>query len=381
MNRSIPGRLLFTALILNFFSCNGPQQEPGESANHQIMQIERENFGVVDSTTVYLYTLRNEKGMEVSITNFGGIVTSIKVPDKNGEFADIVLGFDSLTPYTGEHPYFGCIVGRYANRIARGSFVLEGKTYTLATNNGPNHLHGGLAGFDKKIWKATDQVKNDTASLILEYTSPDGEEGYPGNLSVVVKYSLNNQNELIVSYRATTDAPTPVNLTQHSYFNLAGAGNGDILGHIMMIDADRYTEVDETLIPTGNLPLVEGTPMDFRKPEPIGSRIDQVTGGYDHNYVLNNEGEMRVVARVMEPESGRTLEVLTTEPGIQFYSGNFLDGSITGKQGKTYFKHYGFCLETQHFPDSPNQPGFPDAILEPGEDYKYTAIFRFSVQP
>jgi len=381
MNRSIPGRLLIIALILNFFSCNGPRQAPGESENHQIMQIEREKFGLVDSTEVYLYTLRNETGMEVSITNFGGIVTSIKVPDKNGEFADIVLGFDSLAPYIGEHPYFGCIVGRYANRIAKGSFVLDGKTYTLATNNGPNHLHGGLSGFDKKIWRATDQVKNDTASLILEYTSPDGEEGYPGNLSAVVKYSLNNQNELIVSYHATTDAPTPVNLTQHSYFNLAGAGSGDILGHIMMIDADRYTEVDETLIPTGNLPLVEGTPMDFRSPQSIGARLSQVTGGYDHNYVLNNQGEMKIVARVTEPESGRMLEVLTTEPGIQFYSGNFLDGSITGKQGKTYFQHYGFCLETQHFPDSPNQPEFPDTILEPGEEYKYTAIFRFSVQP
>lgn len=343
------------------------------------MKFTKEFFGTVDSSDVYLYTLENAGGMTVKITNYGGIVTSIMVPGSDGTLADVVLGFDSLQPYLDGHPYFGSIVGRYGNRIANGKFTLDGVEYTLATNNGPNHLHGGIKGFDKVVWNAEERLSDDTASLILRYTSHDGEEGYPGNLSATVTYSITNDNELVIDYMATTDKATPVNLTHHSYFNLGGTQE-DILDHVLTIAADRYVAVNENLIPTGELKEVEGTPMDFSTPHAIGERIAEVPGGYDHTYVLNNTGQMMKVADARDPQTGRFLEVFTGEPGIQFYSGNFLDGSLTGKGGIVYHQHHGFCLETQHFPDSPNQPGFPSTILEPGETYAYTTIYKFSVK-
>lgn len=342
----------------------------------------RRPFGKIAGKTVELFTLKNSKGMEAAITNYGGIVVSLKTPDKAGKMADIVLGFDSLEGYTKEHPYFGAIIGRYGNRIAKGRFRLNGVEYKLATNNGPNALHGGLKGFDKVVW---DVVAADERSVELRYVSKDGEEGYPGTLTATVKYTLTDANELRIDYTATTDKDTVVNLTNHSYFNLAGEGQGDILGHLVEIHADRFTPVDAGLIPTGELKPVAGTPFDFRQPHAIGERIqakdEQIERGkgYDHNFVLNGEmGRLRPAARVVEPKSGRVMEVLTTEPGIQFYTGNFLDGSVKGKGGKAYQFRYGFCLETQHFPDSPNQPTFPTTVLKPGETYKSTTVYKFS---
>jgi aldose 1-epimerase len=370
------------ALLLLLFSCaeRTSQKETSKQPKELNMHLTKERFGLVDdSIQVYLFTMKNKNGVEVKITNYGGIVTSIIVPDKNGSFDDIALGFNRLEPYLAGHPYFGCIVGRYANRIDKGQFTLDGRTYRLATNNGPNHLHGGEEGFDKKVWDADDAAGLDSVAVILNYLSPDGEEGYPGNMQVTVVYTLTNENELIIDYEATSDKATPVNITHHSYFNLAGEGSGDIYDHRLMIDADRYTVVDANLIPTGELRPVEGTPMDFREPHNIGERINLVEGGYDHNYVLNNDGSFALAARVEEPLSGRVMEVFTSEPGMQFYSGNFLDGSITGKSGKKYYQRYGFCLETQHFPDSPNQPGFPNTILRPGETYQYRTVYKFSV--
>jgi aldose 1-epimerase len=343
------------------------------------MSIIKSDFGKTkEGQPVDLYTLTNASGMTVKITNYGGIVTSLQVPDKNGKFDDVVLGFDTLDQYLEGHPYFGALVGRYGNRIAKGKFTLNGTEYQLAANNGENHLHGGIKGFDKVVWNAEMVKKENEMGVKLSYLSKDGEEGYPGNLTAVVTYVLTNDNELIINYKAETDKPTPVNLTHHSYFNLKGAGNGDILGHLLTIDADRFTPVDEGLIPTGELKSVKDTPMDFTVPKAIGERIDQVKGGYDHNYVLNGwDGSLRLAAKVVEPLSGREMEVWTTEPGLQFYTGNFLDGTITGENGKVYNKHYGFCLETQHFPDSPNKAGFPSTILEPGEKYTHTTIYRF----
>ena len=350
--------------------------------------IEKSVFGKTpDGTTVYLYTLRNSKGMEAHITNYGGIVVSLLVPDRDGRPGDIVLGFDSLADYLNDSPYFGCIVGRYGNRIAKGRFALDGKEYTLATNNGPNHLHGGRKGFDKVIWAAEVGSASGGPSLVLTYLSKDGEEGYPGNLSVKVTYQLTDRNELKIEYLASTDKPTVVNLTHHSYFNLAGAGVGDILSHFLMIDADRFTPVDSGLIPTGELRSVHGTPMDFTTATAIGARIDQddeqlhLGRGYDHNFVLRKEGSrLKRAADVYEESSGRVMEVLTTEPGLQFYSGNFLDGHLVGKGGKKYDHRYGFCLETQHFPDSPNKPKYPTTVLGPGQSYSTTTIYRFSTQ-
>jgi aldose 1-epimerase len=344
-----------------------------------------------DGHAVDLFVLTGAQGMQVSITNYGGIVTSLIVPDRKGNLADVVLGFESLDGYLAGHPFFGCIVGRYANRIAKGTFTLEGKKYTLAKNNGENHLHGGNRGFDKMVWKAEATAGKAGPTLRLSRTSPDGEEGYPGNLALTVTYTLTKDNALRIDYAATTDKPTPINLTNHSYFNLAGAGNGDILGHEITINADRFTPVDGGLIPTGELQSVEGTPFDFRKPVAIGARIGQddeqlrLGKGYDHNFVLNRKdpgkgGEPLLAARAYEPTTGRVLEVLTTEPGIQLYCGNFLDGSHKGKGGKAYKHRYGFCLETQHFPDSPNQPSFPTTILRPGETFKSTTIYRFSAR-
>ncbi|MCF8230074.1 MAG: galactose mutarotase [Bacteroidales bacterium] len=343
------------------------------------MKIGKEKFGTVDGYEVDLYTLENIYGMRVRITNFGGIITEIIVPDKAGDFGNVVLGFDSLQPYLGEHPYFGAIIGRYANRIAKGKFTLLDKEYELATNNGPNHLHGGLQGFDKVVWDAKTIEESYRVGLELRYVSRDMEEGYPGNLYAIVTYWLNAENELKIEYKALTDKPTPVNLTNHTYFNL-NYGNGDILDHEILIKADEYTPVDENLIPTGEMKRVAGTPFDFRTMKAIGKDIDKVPGGYDHNFVLNNNDQIAKVAEVYEPKSGRNIEVVTDQPGMQFYTGNFLDGSLLGRDSTVYEKHYGFCLETQHFPDSPNQKEFPNTILFPGQKFVSTTIYRFSTR-
>ncbi|WP_426058162.1 aldose epimerase family protein [Hymenobacter sp. B1770] len=338
-----------------------------------------------DGTEVQLFTLRNASGAKATITNFGGILTSLMVPDKDGKMGDVVLGFDNVSGYQSAEylksgPYFGALIGRYGNRIKGGKFTLDGKTYTLAKNNGPNTLHGGKVGFDKVIWQAEPGTSADGQSLKLTYLSKDGEEGYPGNLNVTVVYTLTNDNALKIDYTATTDKATPINLTNHAYFNLNHGAGKDILGHEVTIPADRYTVVDATLIPTGELRPVKGTPFDFTTPHAIGERIAQVPGGYDHNWVLNGEGKQHAAATVYEPVSGRTMEVTTDEPGIQFYTGNFLDGTLTGKGGTTYGKHAGFCLETQHFPDSPNQPKFPNTVLKPGETFQSTSIYKFGVR-
>ncbi len=349
--------------------------------------ITDEHFGdLADGTGITLYTLTNSQGLEVKIMNYGGVITSVKAPDKNGDFENIVLGFDSLKPYIEEEvPYFGALIGRFGNRIAGSQFAIDGETYQLEANDGTNHLHGGFEGFDKKVWAATPFQTASTVGLKLFMESADGDQGYPGNLKVNVTYTLTNDNELVVDFRATTDKATPVNLTQHSYFNLAG--DGTIVDHLMMIDADKFTPVDDILIPTGELRSVANTPLDFREPVAIGARIGQdnqqlVHGrGYDHNFVLNKEapGAFELAARVVEPISGRVLEVRTEEPGIQFYSGNFLDGTLKG-QGRTYERRNGFCLEPQHFPDALNQPNFASPILRPGEEYSTRMSYTFLTQ-
>lgn len=343
-----------------------------------------------DGVQVDLYRLTNKNGMEAAISTYGGAVVSLKAPDRNGTLEDVVLGYDSLDGYVSDKVYFGAIIGRYGNRIGHAQFTLDGKTYTLAKNNGENTLHGGIKGFNKAVWTAKEIAAKDGQALELTYLSKDGEEGFPGNLNVRVVYTLTDSNELKIEYSATTDKDTVVNLTNHSYFNLLGVGpgTGDILGHVLMIEADKFTPVDSGLIPTGELRAVAGTPFDFRKPAKIGARIKddneqlKLAGGYDHNFVLRRKmGEpMSLAARVAEPASGRILEVWTTEPGIQLYTGNFLDGSIHGKGGVTYTKHMAFCLETQHFPDSPNHPKFLTTELKPGERYHMTTIYKFSVQ-
>lgn len=374
---------ILSLFLFIFNNCDTKtKKEPGEKGK---MTITKATFGrTQDGHPVDLFTMTNANGMTVKITNYGGIVTSLMVPDKNGKPGDVVLGFDTLEKYLAGHPYFGAIVGRYGNRVAKGTFILNGVAYKLAANNGKNHLHGGIKGFDKVVWKAEQINKENEVGIKLSYLSKDGEEGYPGNLSCVVIYTLTNTNELKIQYEAETDKPTPINLTHHSYFNLKSAdssGSGDILGHLLTIHANRYTPVDEGLIPTGELKSVRDSAMDFTRATAIGERIKEVNGGYDHNYVLNNcDGSLRLAARVSEPTSGRVMDVLTTEPGIQFYSGNFLDGRITGKNGTVYNKHDGFCLETQHFPDSPNQPVFPPVILEPGKTYTHTTIYRFRTE-
>lgn len=349
------------------------------------IQMKKQAFGkTADKEAVDLYTLTNSKGMEVQITNFGGIIVSLKTPDRAGKTDDVVLGFESLDGYLKPHPFFGALVGRYANRIAKGVFKLNNTEYKLAQNNNGNHIHGGPRGFDKRVWKARERGDE----LELTYLSKDGEEGYPGNLTVTVTYRLTEDNELRISYAATTDKDTILNLTNHSYFNLAGTNFGDVLAHEVMINADQFTPVDETLIPTGELAPVKGTPFDFTQRTAIGARINDqhpqiVTGkGYDHNWVLNKRGgeTISLAASVYEPTTGRVLEVHTSQPGMQFYTGNFLDGSITGKKGKVYARRNGFCLETQHFPDSPNKPQFPSVVLKPGQKYQETTVFKFSVK-
>jgi aldose 1-epimerase len=370
-------------LILMTAACAAEPQGPSGE-----LSVARQPFGSVNGVPIEQIVLTNQHGVEVRAITYGGIITSIKTPDRGGALGDIVLGFNSIDGYLGDQPYFGAIIGRYGNRIARGRFTIDGTEYALATNNGPNHLHGGNKGFDKVIWKA-DELPGapGEVGVSFQYTSADGEEGYPGRLNVRVTYTLNTDDQLAVKYEATTDKATHVNLTQHSYFNLAGEGSGDILKHELTIDADRYTPVDATLIPTGVLAPVEGTPFDFRKQTPIGARIDADTEqnkngqGYDHNWVLNRTtaAQLQRVARVYEPSSGRVLEVSTTEPGLQFYTGNFLDGTLIGKSGKPYGRRGGFCLETQHFPDTPNHPNFPATLLQPGQKYSTQTVFSFGL--
>jgi aldose 1-epimerase len=359
-----------------------PENKP-EVEEARPMTANEEPFGQTsEGRQVVLYTLTNPNGLRARITNYGAILVSLEVPDKNGELADITLGFDSLEGYLKVHPYFGATVGRYANRIGKARFTLDGVVYKLAANNPPeNHLHGGNKGFDKVVWKPEEvKAESQKAWVKMSYISEDGEEGYPGNMACTVTYTLTENNELKINYEAETDKMTIVNLTNHTYFNLASQGTGDILGHELMLNADKYTPVDEGLIPTGEIRSVKDSPMDFTSSMSIGSRINQVEGGYDHNYVLNSGGTLALCAEVYEPTSGRVMTIHTTEPGVQFYTGNFLDGTITGKGGKVYKKHYGFCLETQHFPDSPNKPDFPTVVLLPGQKYTSETVYTFSTR-
>ncbi|MBN1540544.1 galactose mutarotase [candidate division KSB1 bacterium] len=351
------------------------------------MTIQETEFGTTpEGQSVQLYTLANANGMRVSITNYGGIITEILVPDKNGDLGDVALGYDSLEAYLADSPYFGSLIGRYGNRIAGGRFSIDGMSYTLAKNDGPNHLHGGIKGFDKRVWTAEPILAENSVGLKLVYLSPDGEEGYPGNLTATVVYTLTRENEIVIDYAAESDQTTICNLTNHTYFNLKDAGKSSILDHVVRIHADRFTPIDETFIPTGELRPVADTPFDFLTPQTIGSRIDgddpQLENGlgYDHNFVLNGDwGKLRMVAQVSESTSGRVLSVYTTEPGLQFYSGNFLDGSLVGKDGAVYEHRHGFCMETQHFPDSPNKPLFPSTVLEPGTIRLSKTVYKFSV--
>ncbi len=376
--------LAFAVVVLASLFARSGSASPSTSKQG----VKKESFGTLpDGTPVDIYTMTNAKGMEIRATNYGGIVVSLRVPDKKGNLDDIALGFDDLKGYLASSPYFGAIIGRYGNRIANGKFTVDGKEYTLAKNNGPNTLHGGLKGFDKVVWNAEPFQNHDGVGIILTYTSKDGEEGFPGNLKAKVTYTLTDNNEWIIDYDASTDKATPINLTQHTYFNLAGEGKGDVLAHILKLNASRFTPVNQTLIPTGEFRPVKGTPMDFTQPTPIGGRInaddEQVRfgRGYDHNFVVDGKGSDPVLAaRVKEPASGRVLEVFTTEPGVQFYSGNFLDGTITGKNGHVYKQRYAFCLETQHFPDSPNHPEFPTTILRPGRTYHSRTSYKMSTE-
>jgi len=357
-------------------------QGTAPAGSKESSRVEKIDFGKTgDGVAIDQYVLRNASGVVAKVITYGATLTDLLVPDRNGKTASIVLGFDRLDGYLGNEPYFGATVGRVANRIAGATFVLNGQPYKLASNNGPNHLHGGLKGFDKVVWRAEPHDADDP-SVTFTYRSPDGEEGYPGNLSVSVTYTLTTQNEIRLDYVATTDKATPVNLTNHAYFNLAGEGSGTILDHELMIAADEYTPTDAALIPTGKILPVRATPIDFTTPARVGARIDQVPaappGGYDHNYVLPPHTQLFLAARLVEPKSGRAMEVLTTEPALQFYSGNFLDGTIRGRSGVAYVKHAALCLETQHFPDSVHHPNFPSTILQPGQRLVSQTIYRFS---
>jgi aldose 1-epimerase len=394
-SRHLAPVLAAVAAAVTAMACSNPapstpaaSSQPAPAAPARKASVAKSPFGALpDGTAVDLYTLTNAGGVEARVITYGGIIVSLKVPDRAGKLDDVVLGMDTLEGYLKGVPYFGAIVGRYGNRIANARFTIDGQTYKLAVNNGKNALHGGVKGFDKAVWKAEPFERAGEVGLVLSHMSPDGDEGYPGALTVKITYTLTDRNELAFDYEATTDKPTPVNLTQHSYFNLAGAGTGDILGHELTLNADRYTPVDAGLIPTGELAPVESTPFDFRTSTAIGARIDaahpqiKLGGGYDHNFVLTRQGEgLSLAARVVEPTSGRVMEVTTTEPGVQFYTGNFLDGTITGKGGRVYQKRYGFCLETQHYPDSPNKPSFPSTIVRPGQPYRSKTMFTFSTR-
>ncbi len=377
-------KILFLSLIVSLFFACKTNKTPSEASLKSGLKAERFDT-VIDGKKVALYVLKNAAGMEVAITNYGGRIVSIMVPGKDGKWADVELGFDNIHDYLTIPNNFGALIGRYANRIAKGKFTLEGKEYTLEKNNGPNHLHGGSHGFDTKVWDVTEATDN---TIILHYLSEDMEAGYPGNLEVTVTYTLKDDNSIVIDYTATTDKTTVVNLTNHAYFNLKGAGEGTILDHVLTIFADHFTPVDSTLIPTGEIRPVEGTPLDFLTPTPLGERIDSdyeqmVLGhGYDHNWVLKREASDSVIlaARLVEPASGRMLEVYTNEPGIQCYTGNFLDGTIHGKGGKVYLRRGAVCLETQHYPDSPNHPEFPSVVLKPGEKYHSVCIYKFGVK-
>lgn len=377
--------LLPHALQLSFALCLLTGATAAESASPK-------SFGrLPDGRETQLYTLRNANGFQVEITNYGGTIVRLLAPDRDGRLADVTLGFDSIEPYPKQSPYFGALIGRVGNRIAQSRFTLDGKTYTLARNNTPGGigctLHGGLVGFDKVIWDAEQATRDGQPALRLRYTSKDGEEGFPGKLAVEVVYSLTPDNGLRIDYSATTDRATPVNLTNHAYFNLAGEGSGTILDHVLTVKAKRYTPVDAGLIPTGEIAPVADTPFDFTTPHAIGERVNakheqlRFGGGYDHNFALDSQdGSLALAAEVYEPKSGRRMEVLTTEPGLQFYSGNFLDGTLTGKSGRRYVHRGAFCLETQHYPDSINQPAFPSTVLRPGETYRSTTVYRFSTR-
>ena len=380
IGKYLAATLLGAALVVAGCATNSSTESSAASG------ITQEPFGTApDGAPVTIYTLRNANGMQARILNYGGIIQSLKVPDKNGKFDDVVFGYDDLDSYVTNSPYFGALIGRYGNRIAHGRFTLDGTTYQLATNNGVNSLHGGVRGFDKVIWQVTPGVSDLGETLTLTYTSHDGEEGYPGTLKVKAVYTLTKDNSIRLDYTATDDKDTVVNLTQHSYFNLAG--HGDILSHVVYLNADKFTPVDSTLITTGELRPVDGTPFDFRTPTTIGARIGQddeqlkFGNGYDHNWVINHPmGELGLDARVTEPTSGRVMEVWSTEPGLQFYSGNFLDGSNVGKGGQVYQFRNAFAMEPQHYPDSPNHDNFPSVVLHPGETYQNTIVYHFATQ-
>lgn len=346
------------------------------------MSVQAKPFGQMpDGTTVDLYTLTNANGLKVKIMTYGATLVGVEAPDRQGQLTNVTLSLETLADYLAGHPFFGSIAGRFANRIAQGKFTLDGVTYKLATNNGPNHLHGGRKGFDKAVWKAEPIQQSDFVGVALTHVSPDGDEGYPGTVKVTARYTLNQANELKMEYTANAGKATPLNLTNHAYWNLAGPAAGDVLGHELMVNADRYLPVDDGLIPLGELASTKGTAMDFTEAQTIGSRIAQVKGGYDHCYVLNQAkpGDLTLAARAVEPKSGRVMEVYTTQPGVQLYTGNFLDGKLKAN-GVAYQKHDGFCLETQHFPDSPNRPEFPSTILRPGQTYHQVTVHKFSVQ-
>ncbi len=379
--------ILISVLALGWAACrkdtSGPPARTAEQGD-STMKIKKEHFGqLADGTAVEIFTLTNAHGLRARIMTYGAILVSLEVPDRNGALADVNLGFDGLAGYLGTHPYFGAIIGRYGNRIAKARFALDGVEYHLAPNNNGNTLHGGVKGFDKAVWAAEPVKTSFGTGLKLSYLSKDMEEGFPGNLAVTVTYTLTDTDELEIRYEATTDKSTVLNLTNHAYWNLKGEGRGDILGHKLQIEADALTAVDSAanLIPTGEIVSVAGTPFDFRTPHAIGERIAKVEGGYDHNFVLRSGGgTLALAAHVEEPESGRIMEVWTDQPGIQFYTGNFLDGTVVGKGGHAYGKHAAFCLETQHFPDSPNQPNFPSTVLRPGQDYRTVTVYKFSAK-
>ena len=382
--RWISHSLFCVSIATAMVSCNDQAANDSGKKNDSTstaakMSLTQAPYGTTDGKEVIEYTLTNASGMRVQILNYGGTLTHLFAPDKTGTYGDVILGYDSLSGYQqAGNPYFGCLVGRYANRIANGKFTLDGKTYTLAKNNNGNSLHGGLKGFDKVVWTA---APASDSSLKLTYDSKDGEEGYPGNLHAEVVYTLTGNNELKIDYTATTDKATPVNLTNHAYFNLSAGADSTILDHELMLKADKYTIVNDKLIPTGQNPDVVGTPMDFGTSKRIGNDIAKVPGGYDHNWVLDKRGGLELAGALYHPASGRYMEVLTTQPGIQFYTGNFLDGTLKGtKGGKKYVQHAALCLETQHFPDSPNQPSFPSTILKPGEIYSQTTVYKFSTK-
>ena len=385
---TLPGLLLLAACGTNQPAEQTASTTPAadSTATKSASMPTSTSFGkATDGTEVQLFTLTNKQGAKAAISTYGGTLVSLMVPDKDGKMGDVVLGFDDVTGYTGPdfrkaNPYIGALIGRYGNRIKNGKFTIDGQAYQVGVNNGPNSLHGGKVGYDQKIWQAEAGTSADGQSLTLKYLSKDGEEGYPGNLQITVVYTLTDANALRIDYTAITDKATPVNLTNHAYFNLSHGTSKDILKHEVTLPADRYTVVDAGLIPTGELRPVKGTPFDFTTPHAIGERFAQVPGGYDHNWVLNTATGQHSAATVFDPASGRTLEVTTDQPGIQFYTGNFLDGSLKGKGGTEYGKHAGFCLETQHFPDSPNQPKFPSTLLKPGETYRTTSTYTFGVR-